>query len=165
METVELEKIAKRLAERLAEAGRRVVFAESCTAGLVSSSLAAVPGISDWLCGSAVTYRNQTKIGWLDVDSDVVERETAVSETVAGQMAVGVLAKTPEADLAVSVTGHLGPHAPAASDGVLFVGVARRIDGVATLSHVDRCRLQQTERLGRQREAAGLVLEIAMRAL
>jgi nicotinamide mononucleotide (NMN) deamidase PncC len=41
-------------------------------------------------------------------------------------MAVGVLERTPEADLAASVTGHLGPDAPAALDGVIYVGVARR---------------------------------------
>jgi nicotinamide mononucleotide (NMN) deamidase PncC len=49
-----------------------------------------------------------------------------VSREVAEQMAVRVLAKTPEADLAAAVTGHLGPNAPARLDGLVFAAVAWR---------------------------------------
>ena len=51
--------------------GRRranaLVLAESCTGGLAAAALATIPGISRWFCGSAVTYRDQTKIDWLAV--------------------------------------------------------------------------------------------------
>ena len=48
---------ARLLARQLAETRTRLVLAESCTGGLAAATLAAIPGISHWLCGSAVTYR------------------------------------------------------------------------------------------------------------
>jgi len=108
MGMAELEEAARQLAHRLAETRMRLVLAESCTGGLVAATLATIPGISQWFCGSAVTYRDQTKIDWLDVSATHLVHLTAVSEEVAGEMATGVLQGTQEADLAVSITGHLG---------------------------------------------------------
>ncbi|MEQ8786627.1 MAG: nicotinamide-nucleotide amidohydrolase family protein [Pirellulaceae bacterium] len=153
-------KLAQRIARRLAECEIRVVFAESCTAGLVSGALSRVPGISSWHCGSAVTYRNATKAGWLDVDARDLEHPGPVSETVARQMAVGVLRNTPEADLAMSITGHLGPHAPPRLDGRIFLGAARREPGdVIQPLHVVDLTLQASTRLARQKEAVAALLE------
>jgi PncC family amidohydrolase len=118
---------AHELAEQLKHNHTQIVFAESCTAGLVSASLATVPGISAWLCGSAVTYQEATKISWVGVHSTDLEKYTAVSEQVAKAMAAGVLRATPHADVAVSVTGHLGPGAPPELDAVIFIGIAKRI--------------------------------------
>ena len=50
---------ARRLAKILAATNHKIVFAESCTAGLVAQSLSRIPGISPWHCGSMVTYRNE----------------------------------------------------------------------------------------------------------
>ncbi len=117
---------ARRLADVLAEKKRRIVFAESCTGGLVSNALTRIAGISEWLCGSAVVYRIETKAEWLGIGRDVLQKPGPVSRVVATLMAEGVLAKTPEADLAASVTGHLGPNAPARQDGLIYVGLSRR---------------------------------------
>ncbi len=131
---VELADAAQRLADVLQQHQTQIVFAESCTAGLVSASLAMVPGISKWLCGSAVTYQEATKVRWVGVQPQDLENFTAVSEQVAAAMAVGVLRVTPHADLAVSVTGHLGPNAPPELDGVIFIGTAVRIRSGETKS-------------------------------
>ena len=64
--TKHLHAAAGRLASLLKVLDVRVAFAESCTAGLVAASLARTPGISQWLCGSAVVYRDATKAAWLD---------------------------------------------------------------------------------------------------
>lgn len=114
------------VATLLRQTRRRIVFAESCTGGLVSASLARVPGISDFLCGSAVVYRVDTKSQWLGVSEALLLNPGPVSEVVARAMALGVLARTPEADIAASITGHLGPNAPDDQDGLLFIGVAHR---------------------------------------
>jgi PncC family amidohydrolase len=146
------------LAKVLAEKRLKVIFAESCTAGLVSASLARVPGISDYLCGSAVVYRESTKLAWLSVSPSDLERFTAVSEPVASQMALGALDKTPEADVAAAVTGHLGPNAPEGFDGVVFVAVAQRQGDCCRILGVWRHLLQNHTRRQRQREATELVL-------
>ena len=143
----------------LARRNATVVFAESCTGGLVAASLAQVPGISDFLCGSAVTYRNQTKHGWLEVPAEHLADPGPVSELVAREMALGVLRQTPEANVGVSVTGHLGPRAPEHLDGLVYIArVRRRPPPQADDLLVNRHRLAVRGRVRRQREAARLVL-------
>lgn len=148
----------KRLADVLAAQNCRLVLAESCTAGMIASSLAQFAGISQSLCGSAVVYREETKMRWLGVSGEDIARHTAVSEPIAQQMAEGVLQMTPEADLAASITGHFGPNAPDGFDGLVLISIAWR-DGDATSSQVWRHELQATDRVLRQQEAAVLVAE------
>ncbi len=116
----------KRLAALLQQHDTRIVFAESCTGGLVSATLAQTPGVSQWHCGSAVTYREATKSEWLNISLADIELHGVVSLEIARQMALGVLQVTPEADIAAAITGHLGPHAPADLDGVTFIALAQR---------------------------------------
>lgn len=156
------EEMVHGLAEALAQRQLKIVFAESCTGGLVSAALAGVPGISEWLCGSAVTYRSPTKVAWLGVDVHEIAKHTAVCSGVALQMASGVLEKTPEADVALSITGHLGPGAPEDMDGLVFVGVARRGKKLNPATDVVRSVLTSEGRLVRQREAASLVMLTAL---
>lgn len=151
---------ARRLASALQQTDLKVVFAESCTGGLVAATLAKVPGISDYLCGSAVTYRNDTKHQWLGVSSEKLTRPGPVSAIVAREMAAGVLAMTPEADWAASVTGHLGPNAPTRLDGLIYIGIAQRMNDQSASVKVTASRhlLDAETRSQRQREAAALVL-------
>jgi PncC family amidohydrolase len=156
---------ACRIAKLLSACGQKVVFAESCTGGLVSGALTAVPGISNYHCGGVVVYRNETKQAYLGIPADVLRRPGAVSEKVARLIAAAVLVKTPEADIGVSVTGHLGPHAPPALDGRVFVGLAARgpSDGEPALPAISVHQLQcnvADSRLKRQRWAVEQVLNL-----
>ncbi|MCA9267496.1 MAG: CinA family protein, partial [Planctomycetales bacterium] len=148
-------------ADRLRARDVRIVFAESCTAGLASAALAGVPGVSAWHCGSAVTYREATKTAWLGVSAATIAERNVVSREVAQEMAAGVLRITPDATLAVAVTGHLGPDAPAELDGLVHLAAARRTPGdVAPLDTLAQ-RLAAHSRIDRQHEAAAIVLEFA----
>lgn len=149
--------LAKRCVEALSRSNSRLVLAESCTGGLVAADLTSVAGVSQHFCGSAVTYRNATKQSWLNVDADVMAEHTAVCEQVARMMATGVLAQTPEATLAASITGHLGPGAPDGFDGCIFIGIATR-SGADPHDLVTQHRLRSASRAERQREAADWVL-------
>ena len=126
----ELSVAANRLARLLHRLDLKLVLAESCTGGLVSATLAGIPGISNHLCGSAVVYRMGTKASWLGISEAVLDDPGPVSSVVAERMAQSVLRMTPEADLAASVTGHLGPDAPARQDGLIYIGFAARCAGV-----------------------------------
>lgn len=160
-----LQKTAAELVEILAAHHQRVVFAESCTGGLISAELSAIPGVSQWLCGSAVTYRCQTKVQWLGVSAEAIEQHTAVSRQVALQMASGVLANTSEASIAASITGHFGPGAPDGFDGIVFVAIATRaLEGPPKVV-VSRHQLVAQDRPSRQVEAAGLVLRLILNQL
>lgn len=118
--------LARRIAKLLAATSRKVVFAESCTGGLVSGALTAVPGVSNHHCGGVIVYREQTKIEYLGIDPELLAQFGAVSPQIAEQMAKAVLTSTPEADVALSVTGHLGPKAPPELDGVVYIAIAQR---------------------------------------
>lgn len=157
--TKHLHAVAGRLASLLKVRDVRVVFAESCTAGLVAASLARTPGISQWLCGSAVVYRDATKAEWLDVPTAQMKKHSAVSDPVARSMATGVLRCTPEADWSASVTGHLGPDAPVDQDGVVFLAVACRRARKLEVVSSERIQLRAKSRSARQLEAAMYVLE------
>jgi nicotinamide-nucleotide amidase len=82
--------------------------AESCTAGLVASRLATIPGASDVLVGGVVAYANEVKLDVLGVPPEVLERHGAVSPECAAAMASGARRLT-GADVAVAVTGVAGP--------------------------------------------------------
>jgi nicotinamide-nucleotide amidase len=153
---------ARRVAKLLVESGHKVVFAESCTGGLVSGALTRVPGVSEHHCGGVVVYRNATKQAYLDIPAKLLDDPGPVSAEVAELMAMRVLEKTPEATIAVSVTGHLGPNAPKELDGRVFVGVAKR--GESTVVHPLRCR-RKDSRFVRQRWVVAHVLGLLARLM
>ena len=146
------------LAGLLASKRLKVVLAESCTAGLVSATLAQVPGISEHLCGSVVTYRQMAKQEWLGITHSIIADHSAESQIVTDLMATQVLSKTPEADYSAAVTGHLGPNAPKDKDGIVFVAIARRIDEQIVVKESRQFRLDSEERASRQLESTILVL-------
>jgi nicotinamide-nucleotide amidase len=148
-------KLAPRMAKLLEARSLKIVFAESCTAGLCAASLSSVPGISRFLCGGMVVYRNETKTAYLGISANILKKYDAVSNRVAQLMAEAVLARTPEADWAFSVTGHLGPQAPTALDGVVYLGAASRNQKTEIVQMV--CK--QTKRAERQREVVAAMFQ------
>lgn len=135
----------------------KLVLAESCTSGLAAAMLGGVPGVSGYFCGSAVTYRIDTKSQWLGIKADLIEAHTAESPEISLAMALGVLDRTAEADLSAAITGHLGPGAPPEKDGVVYVAVARR-DGEKRVTVWESFTLESLKRSKRQEEAARKML-------
>lgn len=86
----------------------RLVTAESCTAGLVSSMLAELPGSACWLECSFVTYSRQAKMRILGVRAETIERYNLTSEEVAREMAEAAL-RLSRANVALADTGLAGP--------------------------------------------------------
>lgn len=162
----ELSKAAADLASTLLESRRdRIVLAESCTAGLASAALAATPGISQYLCGSFVTYRESAKTEWLGIEPQLLAAHTAVSPQASEQMARNSLLRTHEANWSAAVTGHLGPDAPPEIDGQIFIAIAYRISDSQLRQESSSKRLRELERVPRQYEAATLVINELLRRL
>lgn len=122
---------AGRVLEAARRQGLRLATAESCTGGLVSALLTEIPGSSDVVAGGFVTYSNAAKHISLGVPEDLLALHGAVSEPVALAMAEGVLARLPEADIAVALTGIAGPGGGSATKpvGLVHVALARRAPG------------------------------------
>lgn len=150
--------------EALAKQNLKLVLAESCTSGFAASMIGGVPGVSNYFCGSAVTYRIDTKSQWLGIDAGLIETHTAESPEVSLAMALGVLDRTPEANLSAAITGHLGPGAPPEKDGVVYVAVAKRV-GEKRVTEWERLALEAKQRKERQEEAARVMMEYILSVL
>lgn len=100
--------LAERLITRAASEGLTLVTAESCTGGLVSAAMTAVPGSSAAFTYGFVTYANEAKMDLLGVSPDTLAQRGAVSRRVAEEMAAGARQRS-GADIAVSITGVAGP--------------------------------------------------------
>lgn len=85
--------------------------AESCTAGLVVSELARVPGSAGFLDCGLVVYSPESKHRYLNVSFDTIERYGLTSEEVALEMAEGALNRN-DVNLAIADTGVAGPAPP-----------------------------------------------------
>jgi len=155
-----LENAAKALSLVLVAKDQKVVFAESCSCGLVVAALGQVPGISNYLCGSQVTYRESAKQEWLDVSPGLIQDYTAESQQVASDMAQKVLGQTSEANWAAGVTGHLGPGAPSDCDGLCFVAVASQYLENVKVVHETAFRLRAESRTERQIEVSEIVIDM-----
>ena len=102
---VELETCTVQL---IAAKGLKVACAESCTGGMIAHLITNVPGSSDVLIESAVTYSNDAKMRRLGVKPGTLKAHGAVSGETAKEMATGIKRES-GADMCVAVTGIAGP--------------------------------------------------------
>ena len=127
-------------AERVLEAAReknlKLATAESCTGGLISAALTAVPGSSDVFVGGVVSYTNDVKMHQLGVSAETIAQVTEVSQETACEMAQGARSAL-GADVAVSVTGIAGPGGamPYKPVGTVWIGIATADSVSAELHH------------------------------
>lgn len=108
--------ITQQILDRLRNSGRKLIFAESLTGGLLADAFISLAGASDVVLGSEVTYASELKSALLGVDDDVLAEKGAVSAEVASAMALGVYAVglaaadlEPRQLVAVATTGNAGP--------------------------------------------------------
>ncbi len=103
-----LQKLAEAVVNDLADAGKAVSTAESCTGGWIAKSITDIPGSSVVFGYGIVSYSNGAKESMLGVKNETIEEHGAVSEPVVEEMADGVLHLS-GADIAVAVSGVAGP--------------------------------------------------------
>lgn len=103
----------------LKDKGLVIATAESLTGGLVASTLVNVPGASDVLQESYVTYSDEAKHRILGVSLDSLERYSAVSEKVCYEMATGLYHRS-QCDVGIVTTGYAGPYGEEV--GMVFIG-------------------------------------------
>lgn len=94
----------------LKEKGLKISAAESCTGGMFASYLVGVPDASKVLSASFVTYSEEAKTKYADVNIATIEKYGVVSENVAVEMAKGVC-KNNSAEVGLGITGYAGPSA------------------------------------------------------
>jgi PncC family amidohydrolase len=156
----ELVSAARRLGRALTARHWQMAAAESCTGGLVGHVITQVPRSSDHFLGGIVSYADVVKERELGVDPALIKRLGAVSAEVAEAMADGVLARFPEAHVAVAVTGIAGPDGGSAEKpvGLTYVAAGAR-GGWATVERYT----WGFDRDGNKRASALAALELARR--
>ena len=104
--------------------GLRLVAAESCTGGLISSRITDVPGSSEYFLGGIVAYAYDIKVALLDVSWDTLRTHGAVSRETVLEMARGARTRL-TGDMALSVSGIAGPGggSPEKLVGTTWVGL------------------------------------------
>lgn len=100
--------LAELIQKKMIAKGKTLALAESCTGGFISSQLTEIPGASQYLLGSIVSYSNSSKQSFLSVPSELIEEKGAVSPEVAKAMCEGAM-QAFDSDFAVAVTGIAGP--------------------------------------------------------
>ena len=100
--------VDEQVAGLLRERGWSIAVAESCTGGLVAARLTHLAGSSDYFAGGLVVYSNAAKMRVAGVPSVLIERDGAVSESVARALADGARERL-GANLGIGLTGIAGP--------------------------------------------------------
>lgn len=100
--------LADVVVDLLVSRGQKLALAESCTGGMIASSITSVDGASRVFEAGVVSYSNAIKHSMLEVDTAVLARHGAVSEAVVRAMAMGAL-RLSQADYAIAVSGIAGP--------------------------------------------------------
>ena len=122
--------------EALRQKGLTVSCAESCTGGLLTSRLTDVPGSSDYVLGSVVSYSCEVKERLVHVRHETLQHMGAVSEETAREMAEGIR-ETIGADIGVGITGLAGPGSdePGKPVGLVYISVSGRNGTIVEENH------------------------------
>ena len=99
---------AQLIIEHLKKRNESVAIAESLTAGGVGHALTQIPGASEVFLGGVISYTSDVKVSLLGVSQATIDQYTVVSESVAQEMADGVL-RTFGSTWAIATTGIAGP--------------------------------------------------------
>jgi nicotinamide-nucleotide amidase len=116
----------KFLVKKLIKKKIKISFAESCTGGMLSSSITSISGSSKIFTLGLITYSNQSKIDILKVNKNIINKFGAVSSECCRAMANN-LSKISKAHINVSITGIAGPKGGTKSKpvGLVFIGVKK----------------------------------------
>ena len=116
----------KKIIKKLINKKLNISVAESCTGGLLSSSLTSVNGSSKVFNLGLVTYSNESKIKVLKISKKIIRKYGAVSEQVCKAMVKNV-SKIGRTNISVSVTGIAGPSGGSKKKpvGLVYIGIKK----------------------------------------
>ena len=121
-----MKKLSQKLVKLLSKKKLKVSFAESCTGGLLSSTITSISGSSKVFTLGLVTYSNQSKINTLKVQKKIIMKHGAVSYETCLSM-VKNLNRISKTNISVSVTGIAGPKGGTKQKpvGLVFIGIKK----------------------------------------
>jgi len=153
-----MKKLSQKIVRLLTKKRLKISFAESCTGGLLSSTITQISGSSKVFTIGLVTYSNQSKINTLKVPKNTIRKYGAVSYETCLSM-VKNLNKISKTNISVSVTGIAGPRGGSKKKpvGLVFIGIKK---GNKTL--VRKYLFKNKKRSAIQRAAASKSLNLIL---
>ena len=153
-----MKKLSQKIVRLLRNKKLKISFAESCTGGLLSSTITSISRSSEVFTIGLVAYSNQSKISTLKVPKNIIRKHGAVSYETCLAM-VKNLSKISKTNLSVSITGIAGPKGGTKKKpvGLVFIGIKK---GNKTL--VRKYLFKNKKRTSIQRAAVNKALNLIL---
>jgi nicotinamide-nucleotide amidase len=151
----------KSLIKLLTKKKLKISFVESCTGGLLASTVTSISGASKIFNLGLITYSNQAKIKILKINKNIIRKYGAVSHECCFAM-VNNLSKISKANINVSITGIAGPKGGSKNKpvGLVYIGVKK-----GNKIQINKCLFKKRKRSSIQKatvkKALNLVLKVA----
>ena len=139
----------------------KISLAESCTGGLLASSITSISGASKIFNLGLVTYSNQAKIKFLKVNKNIIRKYGAVSHECCLKM-VNNLSKISKSNINVSITGIAGPKGGTKQKpiGLVFIGVKK-----SNKTQIHKYLFKNKKRSSIQKATVKKALDLVFRAV
>ena len=153
-----MKKLSQKLVKLLTKKRLKISFAESCTGGLLSSSITSISGSSKVFTIGLVAYSNSSKINILKVPKNIIRKHGAVSYETCLAM-VKNLSKISKTNISVSITGIAGPKGGTKKKpvGLVFIGIKK-----ANKTLVKKYFFKNKKRISIQRAAVNKSLNLIL---
>ena len=137
----------------------KLAVAESCTGGMLASSITSISGASKIFNLGLVTYSNQAKIKILRVNKNIIKRYGAVSHQCCLAMVYN-LSKISKAHINVSITGIAGPKGGTKQKpvGLVYIGIKK-----GKKVQINRCLFKSKKRSSIQKATVKRALDLVLR--
>ena len=121
-----MKKLTNKIIIKLIKKKLKISFVESCTGGMLSSTITSISGSSKVFNLGLVTYSNKMKIDILKVPKKIISKYGAVSKECCLSM-VKNLSKISKANISVSITGIAGPNGGTKLKpvGLVYIGIKK----------------------------------------
>ncbi len=121
-----MKKLSQKIINLLRKKKLKISFAESCTGGLLSSTITQISGSSKVFTIGLITYSNQSKISILKVPKNIIRKHGSVSYETCLAM-VKNLNKISKTNISLSITGIAGPKGATKKKpvGLIFIGIKK----------------------------------------
>ena len=148
----------KSLIKILSKKKLKISFAESCTGGLLASSVTSISGASKIFDLGFVTYSNQAKIKILKINKNIIRKYGAVSRECCFAM-VNNLSRISKANINVSITGIAGPKGGTKNKpvGLVYIGVKK-----GNKIYINKCLFKGKKRSSIQKATVKKVLNLVL---
>ena len=156
-----MKELSKKVINLLRKKKLKISFAESCTGGMLASSITANRGSSKIFTLGLITYSNQSKINILKVRRNIIIKYGAVSYETCLSMVknLSLMSKT---HISVSITGVAGPGGGTKSKpvGLVYIGV-KKGKKILIKKYLFKSKKRKTIQRSSVNKALNLVLSIA----